>query len=74
MEVNQRIRNYIKGNGKTFTHVATKAGIDIKKFSRMMTCKQPIDTDEYESICNALELEPGYFFQQKFLETKNKTA
>lgn len=71
MEMNQRIRTYIKSHGLTFTHVAAQSGIDVKKFSRMMTGKQRIGTDEYEKICKALNVDPGYFFREKFLKTKN---
>lgn len=74
MDMNQRIRQYIKSNGKTFTLVAEKAGIELKKFSRMMTGRQKIDTDEYELICKALSVAPTYFFAKKFLETQNLSA
>lgn len=75
MNVNQRIRHYIKSNGMTFTFVADRAGCDIKKFSRFMSDKQKMTTDEYEKICReGLRIEPAYFFSPKFLETKNKSA
>lgn len=74
MKMNQRIRNYIKSKGITFTHVAEKSGIEIKKFSRLMTSRQPITSDEYERICKALEVDPVFFYSEKFLETKNNTA
>ncbi|MEK4328961.1 helix-turn-helix transcriptional regulator [Paenibacillus sp. FSL R7-0312] len=71
MEINQRIREFIKTNGLKFTYVAKESNIDMKKFSRMMTGKQKIDTDEYETICSSLRVNPGYFFDQKLLENKN---
>ncbi|MFB7817385.1 helix-turn-helix domain-containing protein [Paenibacillus chitinolyticus] len=73
--MNMRIRNYIEENGMTFTFVANRSNIDIKKFSRIMNDKQKIDTDEYERICRlGLKVDPSYFFNQKFLDSKNKSA
>lgn len=75
MNMNQRIRHYIKSNGMTFTFVANRAGIDVKKFSRFMSNKQPMTTDEYEKICrDGLQIDPKYFFDKKFLDSRNKTA
>lgn len=71
MDINKRIRKFIKENGLTFTYVAKESEIDFKKFSRMMTCKQKIDTVEYERICSTLRLNPGYFFEKNVLETKS---
>jgi len=70
--MNQRIRHYIKSNGMTFTFVAKRAGIDIKKFSRFMNDKQQMTIDEYEIICKeGLRVDPSFFHKEKFLETKN---
>lgn len=75
MNMNTRIRHYIKSNGMTFTFVAERAGMDIKKFSRFMNNKQDMTMDEYELICKkGLLLEPTYFFSKKFLETQNESA
>lgn len=75
MKINERVRKYIKDNGMTFTFVADRAKIDIKKFSRFMNDKQPMTTDEYETICRiGLNVDPGIFFKEKFLDSKNKTA
>lgn len=72
MRTNQNIRDYIKDNGMTYSFVARRSGIDIKKFSRYMSLKQPLTTDEYELICkDGLRVDPSYFFQKKFLETQN---
>lgn len=72
MGANERIRNYIKGNGMSYTFVANRAGIEVKKFSRFMTNRQPMTTDEYEQICEkGLQVTPALFFEQKFFETKN---
>lgn len=75
MNVNQRIRHYIKSNGMTFTYVANRAEYDIKKFSRWMNNKQPLTVDEYEQICRkGLNVDPTLFFKEKFLDSKNKSA
>lgn len=75
MKINERVRQYIKENGMTFTFVADRSKIDIKKFSRFMNDKQPMTTDEYETICRkGLNVDPGIFFKEKFLDSKNKTA
>lgn len=72
MNMNLRIRKYIKKNGMTFTFVADRSGFDIKKFSRFMSNKQPMTTEEYELICRkGLEVDPMYFYKEKVLETKN---
>lgn len=79
MKMHQRIRNYIEKNGLKFNFVAEKSGINPKRFYRLMNGDSPIGLEEYEQICIGLDVEPGYFFQQKFLvskngEMKNKTA
>ncbi|WP_366294297.1 helix-turn-helix transcriptional regulator [Paenibacillus sp. AN1007] len=70
MRINKKIRALIKQRGLTFTYVADKSDIQFKKFSRMMTSRQKIGTDEYERICTVLGVAPGYFFEEKFLENK----
>lgn len=73
--MNQRIRRYIKDNGMTFTFVAERAGFDIKKFSRFMSNRQQMTTDEYEKICKeGLKVDPAFFYSHRFLETQNKSA
>lgn len=71
MGANERIRQYIEQNGITYSFVANRAGIEKSKFSRFMTCKQPMTTDEYEAICKGLRVDPAFFYGKKFLETQN---
>ena len=72
MGANERIRQYIKSNGMTYSFVANRAGIGIKKFSRFMTSQQPMTTDDYEQICNlGLKVDPSTFYTKKFLEMQN---
>lgn len=72
MKINNRIRQYIENNGLKFGFVAERSSIDDSKFSRMMTNQQAIKTDEYEKICKVLSVPTSYFFDDQFLETKNK--
>ncbi|WP_130606986.1 hypothetical protein [Cohnella abietis] len=70
--MNQCIRSFIEDNKLTFTLVSDRSGINMKKFSRMMTGKQKISTDDYETIClKGLNISPAFFYAKKFLETKN---
>lgn len=71
MNMNLRLRNYILENKMTFSYVAERSGVGIKKFSRWMTNSQRMSTDDYEKICiHGLGVDPGYFYSKKFLETK----
>lgn len=73
--MNDRIRNYIKENGMTYTFVAKRANIDIKKFSRLMNNKQHLKAEEYERICrDGLGVDPSFFFSEKFLDIKTNSA
>jgi len=72
MDVKQRIRQYIKDNGMTLTFVAGRAGMDVKKLSRLLNTNQKMSTDEYEKICmEGLKVDPAFFYKEKFLESKN---
>ncbi|NBI29115.1 helix-turn-helix domain-containing protein [Chengkuizengella marina] len=74
MNMNERIRKFIKSEGLTYTSVANLSGINLKKISRIMLNKQKIDIDSYELICKALEVSPRYFYKENFLDNKNKSA
>lgn len=75
MNMNEKIRNYIVKSGLKFSFVAQRVDMDDAKFSRIITGKQKISTDEYEMICTkGLNVHPSLFYTEKFLETKNKSA
>lgn len=74
MNMNERIRQFIKKNGWTYTFVANRANYDVKKLSRQLGNKQSITTDEYEQICKGLLVEPSLLYKEKFLETQNISA
>ncbi|PCN42309.1 hypothetical protein B9C88_21670 [Brevibacillus laterosporus] len=65
------IRAYIKKKGLKFNYVADKAGIERKKFYRLINGRTALTLEEYERICClSLEVSPAYFFENKFLEIK----
>jgi len=71
MKMHERIKQYIESKGLKLNFVADKSGIKSKRFYRLINGDAPLNVDEYELICNGLNVDPGYFFKQKFLETKN---
>lgn len=71
MEMHERIRDYIESNGLKLNFVAEKAGINPKRFYRLINGSAPLVVKEYEIICTGLTVEPGYFFKEYFLESKN---
>jgi transcriptional regulator with XRE-family HTH domain len=70
----ERIRQFIKENGMTLTHVSKKSSIKLQKISRIVRGEQTLTIDDYESICRALNVEPGFFYNEKFLKSKNISA
>lgn len=71
MKIYFKIRKYIEEQGLKFNSVAEKSNINPKRFYRLMNGDSTLGIDEYEKICNGLGVEPGYFFNLNFLETKN---
>lgn len=71
MLMNTRIRQHIKDSGVTFTFIANRAGMDVKLLSRLMTGRQAMTVDLYEQICKGLEVDPAFFYQDKFFDSKN---
>ncbi len=71
MKVHQRIKQHIEKQGLKMNFVADKAGINPKRFYRLVNGDSPLVVDEYEVICKGLEVDMGYFFGNQFLESKN---
>lgn len=71
MKMHQRIKQHIENNGLKINFVADKAGINPKRFYRLVNGDSPLVVDEYEMICKGLEVDTGYFFEETLLETKN---
>ena len=76
MKMNEKIRNYIETRGMIMKVVANRAGIEQKKFYRLVNGHTGMTVEEYEAICKkGLEVDPSIFFKQNFsLSEKNKTA
>lgn len=73
MKVHERIRRYIESNGLKMNYVANKSSIELKRFYRIINGDSTLSADEYEQICDGLNVEPN-FFKEEFLVSKNKTA
>lgn len=74
MKLHERIRLYINDNGLKIKYIAKKSEIDLGRFYRIIAGDSIMSADEFERICKALDIDPKYFFNQKFLITKNNTA
>ena len=72
MKMYERIRSYIESNGLKLNFVAEKAGINPKRFYRLVNGSAPLTVDEYEIICSGLSVQPEYFFKEFFLDSKNE--
>lgn len=72
MKMHQIIKNYIKRNGLKMNYVAHQCDINPKRFYRIINGDAPLDVEEYSKICEGLNVSPGYFFENNFLETKNE--
>lgn len=70
MKIHERIKQHIDSCGLKLNFVADKSGIKPKRFYRIINGDAPLNVDEYELICNGLNVNPGYFFNKNFLETK----
>lgn len=63
MNMNNKLRDYIQENGLKYSHVAKKAGIDNKKFSRIINGHTRLTVEEFELICEkGLSVKPSIFF------------
>ena len=74
MKIHERIKQYIDSCGLKLNFVADKSGIKPKRFYRIINGDSPLNVDEYELICIGLNVNPGYFFDKKFLVSKNLRA
>jgi DNA-binding Xre family transcriptional regulator len=61
MEVNVKIKAYIKDRGLKQNRIAARAGLSSQKFSAMLNCKRRIYAEELAAICNALDADPKLF-------------
>lgn len=62
MNVGIKLKQYIEENGLKHKHVAIKAGIDPKKFSRLINGHTKLTVEELENICvKGLSVKPSLF-------------
>ena len=65
MEVGEKIRRYMDGNGITQVHICQKTGIAPAKLSLALAGKRRMTFEEYENICWALGVGVGTFLEAK---------
>lgn len=64
MSTNEKLKQYILDNNLKFIFVAEKSGINYKKFSRIITGKQPMTVEDLEKICkDGLSVHPSLFLK-----------
>ena len=72
MKLHEKLRLYRSSRGITQTWVAEQAGISVKTLSAVELGRQRLTADTFELICRkGLGVDPGIFFKDQFLETKN---
>lgn len=62
MEINEKIRQYLKEHGITQAFLVEKTGIPHYKISNMLNGKRRITAEELKMISKALEANPQIFF------------
>lgn len=70
MKLFEKIRHYINENNLTIKEVGEKTNIEIKRFYRILAGDSKMTADEFENICIVLKVNPNYFFENNFLDTK----
>lgn len=71
MKLHEKLNRYINTHGIKQTFVAEKTGISVKTLNAILLGRQRLMADMFEDICRkGLEIEPEYFFKEKFLDTK----
>lgn len=61
MQVYEKVRAYIEGNGLKQKAVAEKAGISNVTFNAIMNGKRTLYADDLRAICLALNVSPELF-------------
>lgn len=70
MKLYEKIRHYINDNNLTIKEVGEKTNIEMKRFYRIIAGDSKMTADEFENICKVLNVNPNYFFEDNFLESK----
>ncbi|MBY3623768.1 hypothetical protein HGO21_30090 [Acinetobacter sp. CUI P1] len=67
----RRIRTFIQSKDYVFKDIAVKAGINPKRFYKLLDGSYPIEAEELESICvKGLGVNPAVFFEGEFSKTE----
>ncbi|MDP4106957.1 MAG: helix-turn-helix transcriptional regulator [Bacillota bacterium] len=64
MSTNEKLKRYMDENGLKYSFVADKAGINVKKFSRIINGRTKLTVDDLEKICEkGLSVKPTIFLK-----------
>jgi transcriptional regulator with XRE-family HTH domain len=65
LKIFERVRKYLDDNGIKHGVIARKAGIPANTFSAIMCGKRTMYAQDYEAICNALNVPADTFFNNR---------
>jgi transcriptional regulator with XRE-family HTH domain len=68
--VQTKIADYIVTKGLKKCHVAKEAGISVNRFSQIVNNHSELKADEYERICQALQVSPVTFLEDPTVKTE----
>lgn len=65
MSVGQKVKVYLETNGILQKELSGKTGISCSKLNLILNGKRRMSFDDYEVICEALEVDMAYFLETK---------
>lgn len=75
MKLHEKINRYLIDHGIKQTFVAEQIGMSVKTLNSILLGRQRLNADVYERICrDGLKIDPGYFFEDKVLDTKTNAV
>ncbi|MBP2626313.1 MAG: Helix-turn-helix domain [Firmicutes bacterium] len=75
MKINERLKAYRESIGLKQNFVENKAKMSQKRLSAIENGQVKLSADEFEHICiYGYEVNPTIFFNDEFLDSKNKTT
>lgn len=74
MEVGLKIKRYLDENGITQAFISRKTGISNSKLNLSLNGNRKLTFEEYELICGALGVPPGFFLKARIPEETEKDA
>ena len=72
MTVQKRLVDYIKKMGTKYSHISENAHIAQNKVSLIMSMDRKITLDEFEKICEVLEVSPMMFLRSSVSDDSRK--